>query len=224
LSRWIALGAAWVLGTGAAVTTEAPTGTDAGRRGGGTDAAPSFAALVPRGFRVAEKVAGQLDEGGPEEVALVLERIRPGARGGRARRLLVLTRGPGGGFTRLAEGRHVLLCTTCGGAGPTPVDVRIRRGALVVRQAYGRRVVTTQTFTFRLDEGRMLLARYEERNRVPVTGQWARASADLLTGDHVIETAVAGRDRTYDAFNDRPRRITLEECLQGAPLVEREPA
>jgi hypothetical protein len=31
---------------------------------------------------------------------------------------------------------------------------------------------------------------------------------------------VAGRDQTYDAFNDRPRMITLEACLQGAPLNE----
>jgi hypothetical protein len=100
------------------------------------------------------------------------------------------------------------------------VEVAIRGRELVVRQAYGRRVVTTQTFRFRLREGRVLLARYEERNRVPATGQWASTRANLLTGDHVIETAVAGRDQTYDAFNDRPRTITLEACLQGAPLNE----
>ncbi len=214
------LGVAWVLGTGAAVPAAAIAGTEAGQRGAGTDAGAPLASLVSPGFRVAATVRGQLDARAPQDRALVLEERRA-RNGGHARRLLVLLGRRDGRFTRAGEGRHVLLCTTCGGAGHTPVDVRIRGRELVVRQAYGRRVVTTQTFRFRLREGRMRLARYEERNRVPATGQWARASANLITGDHVIETAVAGRDRTYDAFNDSPRHITLEETLQGAPLNER---
>ena len=215
---------AWVLGTVAAVPAAALAGTDAGQRGAGTDAGAPLASFVPTGFRVAADVRGQLDSRRPRDRALVLERRRADARAARARRLLVLLGRPDGRFIRAGEGRHVLLCTTCGHAGRphTPVDVRIRGRELLVRQSYGRRVVTTQTFRFRLREGRVLLARYEERNRVPATGQCARASANLLTGDHVIETAVAGRDRTYDAFNDRPRLITLEETLQGAPLNERD--
>lgn len=215
------LGVAWVIGTGAAAPAAALAGTDAGLRGAGTDAGAPLSSFVPAGFRVAETVRGQLDADTAADRALVLERRRAGAGGARARRLVVLLGRRGGRFVRAGEGRHVLLCTTCGGSAGTPVDVDIRGGELVVRQAYGRRVVTTQTFRFRLREGRMRLARYEERNRVPSTGQWARASANLFTGDHVIETAVAGRRRTYDAFNDRPRDITLEETLQGAPLNER---
>jgi hypothetical protein len=221
-SRRIALGAAWVVGIGAAVPAEALTGTDAERRGAGTDAGAPLASFVPAGFRVAEVVRGALDADDLRDAALVLESRRADRRGARARRLVVLLARPEGRFVRAGDGRRVLLCTTCGTSGRarTPVEVAIRGRELVVRQAYGRRVVTTQTFRFRLREGRVLLARYEERNRVPATGQWASTRANLLTGDHVIETAVAGRDQTYDAFNDRPRMITLEACLQGAPLNE----
>jgi hypothetical protein len=211
------------MGTCAAVPSTALAGMDAERRGAGTDAGAPLASLLPAGFRVAAEARGQLDARRPQDRAVVLESRRADARGARARRLLVLLGRPDGRFARAGEGRHVLLCTTCGaaGGGRTPVDVSIRGRELVVRQSYGRRVVTTQTFRFRLREGRMRLARYEERNRVPATGQSARASANLVTGDHVIETAVGGRDRTYDAFTDRPRHITLEETLQGAPLHER---
>ncbi len=222
-SRRIALGTACLVGIGAAVPAEALTGTDAGRREAGTDAGTPLAAFVPAGFRVAQEVHGALDAGGTRDAALVLEARRAGRGRARARRLLVLTGHPRGGYVLAGEGRHVLLCTTCGGGdrAHTPVEVGIRGRELVVRQSYGRRTVTSQTFRFRLREGRVVLARYEERTRVAATGQWARASANLVTGDHVIETAVAGRDRTYDAFNDRPRTITLEECLQGAPLTGR---
>jgi len=217
------LGAAWVIGTGAAVPAAALAGTDAERRGTGRDAGAPLSSFVPAGFRVADQVRGQLDARRPRDRALVLERIRAGADGARSRRLLVLLGRPDGRFTRAGEGRHVLLCTTCGAADrpQTPVEVAIRDRVLAVRQSYGRRVVTTQVFRFRLLDGRMRLIRYEERNRVAATGQWARASTDLVTGGHVIETAVAGRDRTYDAFSDRPRDITLEETFQGAPLTER---
>jgi len=211
------------MGTGVAAPAAALAGTDAERRGTGTDAGAPLSSFVPAGFRVAAQVRGQLDLRRPRDRALVLERRRADAGGARSRRLLVLLGRPDGRFVRGGEGRHVLLCTTCGAAdrAHTPVHVAIRGRELIVRQAYGRRVVTTQTFRFRLLDGRMRLACYEERNRVAATGQWARASADLVTGDHVIETAVGGRDRTYDAFSDRPRHITLEETLQGAPLNER---
>ena len=208
---------------GAAAPAAALTGTDAGRREAGTDAGAPLASFVPGGFRVAQEARGPLDAGGTRDVALVLEARRAGRGGARARRLLVLTGTPQGGWVLAGEGRQVLLCTTCGAADRrrTPVEVAIGGRELVVRQSYGRRTVTQQTFRFRLREGRVLLARYEERTRVTATGQWARTSANLLTGDHVIETAVAGRDQTYDAFNDRPRTVTLEDCLQGAPLTGR---
>jgi hypothetical protein len=220
------------MGTGVFAPAEALAGTDAGLRGVGKEAGAPLASFVPASHRVATRVLGHLGGGSARDAVLVLEERRADARGARGRRLLVLVGRRGADargrarFTRAGEGRHVLLCTRCGGdpdaSGPTPVDVRIRDSEVVVRQQFGRRFVTAQTFRFRLTEARpprVRLASYEECNRDRRTDRWARARTNLLTGDHVIETWARGAGRTYDAFGDRPREILLEESLQGAPLT-----
>jgi hypothetical protein len=218
------------MGTGAVAPEAAPAGRDAGSRGAGKDAGAPLASFVPLGWRVAADVRARLDGDRVRDAALVLEESRADERGARGRRLVVLRGLPRGSrdgrpsrFVRVGEGRHVLLCSRCGGrvrhAAPTPVEIRIAAGVLRVRQSYGDRIVTSQEFSFRLREGRVRLVRYEERNRDRRTGRWARAATNLLTGDHVIETWARGAGRTYDSFGDDPREITLESCLQGAPLT-----
>lgn len=217
------------MGTGAAVPAAGLAGMDAGQREAGMDAGLPLAAFVPAGFRVEEVVRGDLDGRGPHDAVLVLERREPDGRGARARRLVVLRgRGPDSlrraRYVRAGEGRQVLLCSICGGdvhaPEPTPVVVRIRAREVVVRQFYGSRVITTQTFRFRLRDGGVRLTRYEERNWDCASGRWALASTDLLTGGQTIETGDRKGGGTFDAFEDRPRRIMLEDSLQGAPLHE----
>jgi len=120
--------------------------------------------FVPRGWTVEAQVEGDLNKDAIPDLALTLvEQMPAGADKDnsvagppeRQRALLILFKTADGKFSRAALANKVLLCTRCGGAFygvvETPTHVEINNGVLIVRQEYGSRELTEETFRFRYE-------------------------------------------------------------------------
>ncbi|MEO6725515.1 MAG: hypothetical protein ABIU20_02790 [Blastocatellia bacterium] len=116
--------------------------------------------FVPSGWTIEAQIEGDLNKDSIPDLAVTLVEQMPANADKdnppeRQRALLLLFKTTDGKFSRAALANKVLLCTRCGGAFygmvETPVNVEISNGVVIVKQEYGSRELTEETFRFRYE-------------------------------------------------------------------------
>jgi hypothetical protein len=163
--------------------------------------------FVPRGWKLEGdegETSGDLNKDGrPDAVLRLVEDIPVEAADGtyntRARALVILLAGPGGGFTRAAVASRLLGCTLCFGALGDPaggnIGIEIKGGVLNVNQLSGSREATdlTQHFRYEADSARFLLIGEDVNNYDRLTGASTTVSTNYLTGLRITKRTGPGR-------------------------------
>lgn len=154
--------------------------------------------FVPSGWVVEETISGDLNNDSVPDAALkLIEKMPAGSDKddppSRNRVLLILLKNKDGAFERAATAKKLLQCTGCGGAfygvAEAPAEVLVNKGVLLIRQDFGSRNVTEQTFRFRYDPTakKFALIGYDETDRDRATGQTRSESTNYLTGVKITE-------------------------------------
>lgn len=167
--------------------------------------------FVPSALQVEKRATADLNGDGVSDVVLGLIGRTADATGyqtttteapERPRRLMVLGGVKGGGYTRLAVGAKVLLCTRCGGAFwgtlEVPVSVKIDRAAkdIVISQQFGSRQLTSQTMRFDVTGRKVLLVRALARTTDRATGAVTTSVYDYRAKTKTVTTTGPGKKRT----------------------------
>lgn len=153
--------------------------------------------FVPAGWTVEAEVGGDLNRDSISDLAVVLvEEIPANADKEnppeRQRALLILFKTADGKFSRAALATKVLLCTRCGGAfygiNETPTNVEISNGVIIVRQDYGSRELTEETYRFRYEpeSKRFAFIGLDLKSYDRLTGETLKESTNFLTGVKLI--------------------------------------
>jgi hypothetical protein len=155
-------------------------------------------AFVPSGWKIEEKIVGDLDRNGDDDAVLDLIQDLPAESGdspnARSRALVALIRGKDGTYHRKGASAGILCCTTCGGTLSDPSGsgglVKIEKGIIVVSQMAGSREMTTTTQRFRYDPaaGAFILIGLDVANNDRLTGEWSLVSTNYLTGAQASES------------------------------------
>ena len=116
--------------------------------------------FVPRGWKIEEKLTGDLNGDSLPDFALKLienkpEKDQSGDPRERSRALLIVLQSQDGKLARAGVADKLLQCTRCGGAFygvvETPANVKIEKGVIIVEQDHGSRDLTNTTYRFRYD-------------------------------------------------------------------------
>lgn len=162
-------------------------------------AAATVAEFVPRGWVVETQVEGDLNRDSIPDLAVTLVEQMPANADKdnppeRERALLILFKTADGKFSRAALATKVLLCTRCGGAfygmNETPANVEITNGVLIVKQEFGSRELTQETYRFRFEpeSKRFLWIGADLRGYDRLTGNAETESTNFLTGVRLVTT------------------------------------
>lgn len=189
-------------------------------------AAKRESSFVLSGYRVEHRLSVQLDADGRPDRALVLRRKKKLGAGISDRRLVVLRSDRSGGYSAAGEGRRILLCSSCGGAFFGTLDAPVRLSSkdttLIVKQSFGSRTVTEQTFRLALRQAGAQLIGYDELERDRATGAWTSRSTNLLTRVRITEQYRPGRRivRKTSSLDVEPimlSRVDRDHPLRGSP-------
>jgi hypothetical protein len=153
--------------------------------------------FVPAGWTVEAEVGGDLNRDSISDLAVVLVEEMPANADKenppeRQRALLILFKTADGKFSRAALATKVLLCTRCGGAfygiNETPTNVEISNGVIIVRQDYGSRELTEETYRFRYEpeSKRFAFIGLDLKSYDRLTGETLKESTNFLTGVKLI--------------------------------------
>ena len=153
--------------------------------------------FVPAGWTVEAEVGGDLNRDSISDLAVVLVEEMPANADKenppeRQRSLLILFKTADGKFSRAALATKVLLCTRCGGAfygiNETPTNVEISNGVIIVRQDYGSRELTEETYRFRYEpeSKRFAFIGLDLKSYDRLTGETLKESTNFLTGVKLI--------------------------------------
>ena len=162
--------------------------------------------FVPAGWTVEAEVGGDLNRDSISDFAVVLVEQMPADADKenppeRQRALLILLKTTDGKFSRAGLATKLLLCTRCGGAFygivETPVTIGITNGVLIVKQEFGSRELTQETYRFRYEEesGRFLWIGADLRGYDRMTGEAQTESTNFLTGVK-LTTASRANEKT----------------------------
>jgi len=155
--------------------------------------AESVSDFVPAGWTIEAEMSGDLNRDFIPDLAVTLVEQMPANADQenppeRQRALLILLKTTDGKFNRAGLATKLLLCTRCGGAFygvvETPVNVEIKNGVLIVKQEYGSRELTQETYRFRYEaeSGRFLWIGADLRGYDRMTGEAQSESTNFLTG------------------------------------------
>lgn len=153
--------------------------------------------FVPAGWTVEAEVGGDLNRDSISDLAVVLVEEMPANADKenppeRQRALLILFKTADGKFSRAALATKVLLCTRCDGAfcgiNETPTNVEISNGVIIVRQDYGSRELTEETYRFRYEpeSKRFAFIGLDLKSYDRLTGETLKESTNFLTGVKLI--------------------------------------
>jgi hypothetical protein len=181
--------------------------------------------FVPRGWKIEEKVAGDLNGDAVPDYALKLVEDKPektadDAATERGRALVVVLAGKDGKLARAGVADKLLQCTRCGGAFygvvESPANVKIEKGVLVVDQDHGSRDVTETTYRFRYEPaaGRFALIGFDLADNDRLTANTVTESTNYLTGLRVTTRGKNGRDTSSRAQVPRAK-IYMEQVDAG---------
>lgn len=180
--------------------------------------------FVPPGWKIEEKVAGDLNGDTVPDYALKLVEDKPAKTADdmpteRGRALVVVLAGKDGRLARAGVADKLLQCTRCGGAFygvvESPADVTIAKGVLVVKQDHGSRDVTETTYRFRYDPaaGRFALIGFDLSDNDRLTANTVTESTNYLAGLRITTRSRNGRDTTSRA--QVPRTKVYIEQVDG---------
>ncbi|MBF0465281.1 MAG: hypothetical protein HQK88_03470 [Nitrospirae bacterium] len=149
--------------------------------------------FVSPGWKIEEKVAGDLNGDSIKDYALKLIEKQSDKEDDERQRALVIVLGNKNGKLRRAAVNYKLLqCPMCGGlfyGGFAPANVRITKGVLVVEQENGSRELTSYTYRFRYepDTGRFFLIGFDFVYRDHITVKSVSESSNYLTGVRIVK-------------------------------------
>lgn len=189
--------------------------------------AATIAEFVPRGWMVEAQVEGDLNRDSIPDLAVTLvEQLPANADKNnppeRQRALLILFKTANGKFSRAALANKVLLCTRCGGAfygiAETPTTVEINNGVIIVKQDYGSREVTEETYRFRFEpeSKRFAFIGVDLKSYDRANGQTLNESTNFLTG---VKLSAKGQmaenaDKETVVANSRKRINTKKRFIE----------
>lgn len=162
--------------------------------------------FVSSGWTVEAEINGDLNSDSIPDLAVTLVEQMPADADKEnppelQRALLILLKTADGKFSRAGLATKLLLCTRCGGAFygivETPVTIEITNGVLIVRQEYGSRELTQETYRFRYEpeSKRFLWIGSDLRGYDRLTGETQTESTNFLTGVK-LTTASKANEKT----------------------------
>lgn len=175
--------------------------------------------FVPKGWKIEEKISGDLNDDGVADHALKLIEDIPSTQddpADRNRALVIVFAGSDGKLTRAAATDKLLQCTSCGGAFygvvDAPANVKIEKGVLIIDQDRGSREVTETTYRFRYDEqpSMFILIGFDYTSRDRANGEVSYESTNYLTGKRITTTG-KGKKTTSKTTVVKKMRYSLEE-------------
>ncbi|MDB5034540.1 MAG: hypothetical protein JWQ98_1781 [Chlorobi bacterium] len=188
-------------------------------------------AFVPSGWKIEEKIVGDLDRDGVGDVVLDLIQDLPAETddhpNNRSRALLVLLHGKDGAFHRKGAAAQLLCCTLCGGTLSDPSGagglVTIQKGVIVVSQMAGSREMTTTTHRFRQDPatGSFMLIGLDAVDNDRLTGDWSSVSTNYITGVQISESHRTDRKGKDILRSKTTKQVTKKQrALESAVCGE----
>lgn len=183
------------------------------------ESANSVNAFVPAGWKIEEKITGDVNDDKVADVLLKLIEDQPAKAdemNDRSRALVILFAGGEAKYRLAAVSDTLLQCTSCGGAFygvvDAPANVSIQKGVIIVSQDHGSREVTETTFRFRYDEqpGMFILIGFDYASRDRAAGGVWTESTNYLTGKRVttIDKGKKSSTKTTVVAKDR---MSIEE-------------
>ncbi len=182
--------------------------------------AESVREFVPFGWTVEAEISGDLNRDSISDIAVVLVEQMPANADKEnppelERALLLLFKTADGKFSRAGLATKLLLCTRCGGAFygmvETPVNVEIKNGVLIVKQEYGSRELTQQTYRFRYEPEakRFLWIGADLRGYDRMTGETQTESTNFLTGVKMTTASKANEKTGKDiVITNKSQRVS----------------
>jgi hypothetical protein len=187
--------------------------------------ADSVEKFVPHGWRIEERLIGDLNGDSIPDYALTMVEDRPakdsdGFPTERQRALVILLQTAGGKLSRAAVADRLLICTRCGGTFyafvETPANVQIQKGVIVVEQTHGSREVTEMSFKFRYDaaSGQFILIGFDYVETDRLTAIVVSESTNYLTGVRIVTRSERGRD-TKSRTAVAVKKTSIEQVVSG---------
>lgn len=174
--------------------------------------------FVPKGWKVDFQVSGDLNSDGIPDIAAILVEDKPendlsGADEGPAHAFIVLLSADNGKFTLSGKNDKLLLCKGCGGVKEF-VDIRIKKGVLVVSQMSGSREYAYTTWRFRYDPKmqRFVLIGRDNEEGDNATGEKTTESSNYLTGVKTIQKG--NKTSTTNGATSSQQRLFLEDVAE----------
>lgn len=167
--------------------------------------ADSAEGFVPDGWKIEEKITGDVNADGKPDMLLKLIEDKPKKEDefvDRGRALVIIVTGADGSWQKAAVASSLLQCTGCGGAFygavDAPANVSIEKGVIIVSQDHGSREVTETTFRFRFDEqpSMFILIGFDYNERDRGDGSVSTESTNYLTGKRVTTKGKGKRTTT----------------------------
>ncbi len=169
--------------------------------------AANLKGFVPAGWKLEERIDGDLNDDGIADHALKLIEDKPAmakdeTMNERGRALVIVFEDKDGKFRNAAVADKLLQCASCGGAfygvGEAPANIKIQKGVIVVEQDHGSRWVTDVTFRFRFDEqpNMFILIGFDYSSNDRAAGGGASESTNYLTGKRVTKKSKGKKDTT----------------------------
>lgn len=144
--------------------------------------------FVPKGWKAQDKMTGDLN--GDSIPDTVLQISNENTDGGEYdRSLLILFKDKNSKFTKAAEGKKVIRCSSCGGMlGGGAAEVKIENGILIISQIYGSREATDYLHRFRYEPStqKFLLIGEDVNHFDRATGASEMTSTNYLTNKQII--------------------------------------
>ena len=155
--------------------------------------ANELSTFVPSGWKIEEKLTGDLNGDSLPDFALELIESKPekdqsGDPTERSRALVIVLQNQDGKLARAGVADRLLQCTRCGGAFygvvESPANVKIDKGVIIVEQDHGSRDLTNTTYRFRYDRDtqRFILIGFDFADSDRLTGKNVSESTNYLTG------------------------------------------
>lgn len=177
--------------------------------------------FVPPGWRIEERVRGDLNGDSLADYALKLVEDKPakdkdGDATERQRALVIVLQNKDGKLSRAAIANKLLQCTRCGGAFygvmESPANVKIEKGVIIVTQDHGSRWLTNTTYRFRYDADtrKFGLIGFDFSNADRLTAAVVSESTNYLTGVRRVSRGKGNRNTSTTAHIS-PQKVFIDQ-------------